>query len=263
MMELVPSTQLVQLMELVQLVRFLTANRLFPRRNFDAAERELMDEHQPVSPELTEDLRNLQQLNRCFGSYALVEHFLKRWIRPGERLSLLDLCTATGDVPRFVIGWAQARAVTIRIDAVDFQASTLAIAAAECAGYPEIKLICADVMRFVPEAAYDYVLCSLALHHFSDGDAVMLLRRIRNFARKAVLVADIERSDFSVIGIYLLTEFFFRQPMTKHDGRMSMRRAFSAAEFRFLATQAGWQAFGYRRFPVARHAIWLESLHLA
>jgi hypothetical protein len=43
---------------------------------------------------------------------------------------------------------------------------------------------------------------------------------------------------------------------------MSMRRAFAGAELRALAAQAGWQRFGYRRFPVARHAIWLENLYV-
>lgn len=238
----------------------MSSNRLFPERSFNAAERELMDEDQPVSPELISDLENLQRLNRWFGSYALIDHFLERWLRPGHQVSLLDLCTATGDIPRHIIDWARARAVAVRIDAVDFQASTLALAEAQCASYPEIELICADVARFVPERAYDYVFCSLTLHHFSDADAVALLRRVRTFARKAVLIADVERSDFSIIGIYLLTALVFRHPMTRHDGRLSMRRAFAGAELKALAAQAGWQHFGYRRFPVARHAIWLENL---
>ncbi|MBV9997765.1 MAG: methyltransferase domain-containing protein [Verrucomicrobia bacterium] len=237
----------------------MSSNWLFPERSFDAAERELMDEDQPISPELICDLHNLQRLNRWFGSYALVEHFLRRWFRPGHRASLLDFCTATADIPRYIVDWGRARAVAIRVDAVDFQASTLALAEAQCACYPEIRLIRADVTRFQPEAAYDYVFCSLALHHFSDAQAVALLRRARMFARKAVLIADIERSDLSLLGIYLLTELAFRQRMTRHDARMSMRRAFAAAEFRALARQAGWQHFGYRRFPVARHAIWLEN----
>ena len=238
----------------------MPSNRLLPERRFDAAERELMDEDQPVSPELISDLQNLQRLNRWFGSYALIDFFLQRWLRIGDQVSLLDLCTATADIPRRIVDWARARAVAIRVDAVDLQASTLSVAEAQCAAYPEIRLICADVARFLPETAYDYAFCSLALHHFSNDDAMTLLRRIRTFARKGVLVADLERSDFSIIGIYLLTEFAFRQPMTRHDARMSVRRAFAGAELRALASQAGWRRFGYRRFPVARHAIWLENL---
>ena len=45
------------------------------KRQFDPAEPELMDRPQPISPELESDLHNLRQLNRYFGSYALVRSF--------------------------------------------------------------------------------------------------------------------------------------------------------------------------------------------
>ena len=37
-----------------------------------------------VSPELLTDLRNLRMLNRYFGSYRLIRHFLRRWIGSGR-----------------------------------------------------------------------------------------------------------------------------------------------------------------------------------
>ena len=52
------------------------------KRQFDPATPELMDRPQPVTPELESDLRNIRQLNRYFGSYALIEYFLRRWIQP-------------------------------------------------------------------------------------------------------------------------------------------------------------------------------------
>ena len=54
------------------------------KRQFDPAEPELMDRPQPVSAELERDLRNLRQLNRYFGSYAVVLKFMRRWIKRGE-----------------------------------------------------------------------------------------------------------------------------------------------------------------------------------
>ncbi|MEY2549056.1 MAG: hypothetical protein QOD64_1638, partial [Verrucomicrobiota bacterium] len=62
-----------------------------------------MDRPQPVSAELEADLRNLRQLNRYFGSYRLIEHFLRRWVRPASRVRVLDLATGSGDIPRLVV----------------------------------------------------------------------------------------------------------------------------------------------------------------
>ena len=56
------------------------------KRQFDPAEPELMDRPQPVTAELASDLRNLRELNRHFGSHALILHFLRRWIQPGAQL---------------------------------------------------------------------------------------------------------------------------------------------------------------------------------
>ena len=216
-----------------------------------------MDRPQPVSAELEVDLLNLRQLNRYFGSYRLIEHFLRRWLEPGSQMRVLDLATGSGDIPRLMVDFARRVGATVRIDAVDQQAATLEIAQKLSGAYPEIIFIQGDVLTFAGEP-YDMVLCSLALHHFSEPDAVTLLRRCRELSRKYVLVSDLRRGWLATAGVYLLTALVFREPMTRVDGRLSADRAFSFREFRSLAERAGWKSFGHAKFAVARQAIWLE-----
>src|SRR5580704_3268822 len=90
-------------------------NILVPVRKFDDAAIEMMDRPQLVSAELLADLKNLQQLNRYFGSYRLVRHFLCRWFVPGSSISAIDLCTGFGDIPRFMVDWCRANHVNARI----------------------------------------------------------------------------------------------------------------------------------------------------
>lgn len=228
------------------------------KRRFNPAEPELMDRPQPVTPELVSDLRNLRQLNRHFGSYALIEHFLRRWILPGIEMRVLDLATGSGDIPRLVVDHARKAGATVSIDAVDRQSSTLEIARGLSADYPEIDFKQGDVLSFEEDEQYDIVLCSLALHHFDEAAAVRLLERCRHLSRRFVLVSDLRRGVMATVGVYLLTAFIFRDPMTRNDGRLSAARAFSFAEFRSLAERAGWRNFGHRKFRFARQAIWLE-----
>jgi ubiquinone/menaquinone biosynthesis C-methylase UbiE len=234
-----------------------------PHRNFDPSVSEIMDRPQPVSDDLRIDLDNIEKLNRRFGSYDLVRYFLRRWIAPGESVSLLDLCTASGDIPRYVAAWSREQKSILRIHAIDSQPSTLTIARAKSAFYPEITYEEADVLQFVPAEPFDIVICSLALHHFAPSDAVNLLKRIRRFARRGVVVADLARSDFGIVGVYLLTKTLVRHPMNQFDARLSMQRAFSYRELAAVAEEAGWSGFGHRRFPVNRQAIWLEGEALA
>lgn len=217
-----------------------------------------MDRPQPVSAELVRDLRNLRQLNRYFGSYRLIEHFLRKWLRRGRRARVLDLATGSGDIPRLVVDHARKVGADVTVEALDQQRSTVEIARGLSAAYPEIQFREADVFSFAPAEPYDIVMCSLALHHFSEPDAIKLLGRCRELSAKYVLVSDLRRGALATLGVYLLTALIFREPMTRTDGRRSAERAFSFAEFRALAERAGWKNFGHARFAFARQAIWLE-----
>ena len=226
-------------------------------REFDPSEPELMDRPQPVSQELSVDLDNLVRINRNFGSHRLIRRFLRRWWRPGSSYRVLDLCTASGDIPRLMVAWARRHDIRLQIDAVDYQASTLEIARRWSENYPEIEFREGDAREISGEpGSYDFVFCSLALHHFGEGDAVRVLRRCRELARRAVLVADLERGPLAAAGVWLMTAVLYREPMTKYDARVSVRRAFSFQEFSELARQAGWQGFEHARFAIARQAIW-------
>jgi len=228
------------------------------KRQFDPAEPELMDRPQPVTAELVSDLRNLRQLNRHFGSYALATHFLRRWIQPGAQLCVLDLATGSGDIPRLVVDYARKVGAIVTVEAIDQQSSTLEIARGLSADYPEIGFNEGDVLSFGEDGQYDIVLCSLALHHFDEAAAVRLLERCQRLSRKFVLVADLRRGFLATAGVYLLTVFIYRDPMTRTDGRLSAARAFSFRELRSLAERAGWQGFSHRKFRFARQAVWLE-----
>jgi len=219
-----------------------------------------MDRPQPISPELFSDLRNLRALNRYFGSYRLIRHFLRRWLRPNDNFRILDLATGSGDIPRLVVEFARTIGAKVEIDAVDFQPSTIEIARHLSGGFPEIRYHCADILQFGQERSYEIVLCSLALHHFSEDKAVALLRRCRALSQGKVLVSDLCRGWLAKAGVDLLTATFFREPMTRNDARASAARAFSFQELDRLAREAGWRDFGHRRFRFARQAIWLEHL---
>ena len=174
-------------------------------------------------------------------------------------MRVLDLATGSGDIPRLVVDYTRQVGAAVTVDAIDQQSSTLEIARGLSAGYPEINFLEGDVLSF-GDGSYDLVLCSLALHHFGEADAVRLLARCRELSSKYVLVSDLRRGLLATIGVYLLTALIFRDPMTRTDGRLSAARAFSFQEFRRLAERADWKNFGHAKFAYARQAIWLEQL---
>jgi ubiquinone/menaquinone biosynthesis C-methylase UbiE len=228
------------------------------KRVFDPAAPELMDRPQPVTPELERNLANLRSLNRRFGSHRLVRYFLQRWLKPNTSARVLDLATGSGDIPRLIVRFARANNVQIHVDAIDQQNSTIQIARKLSADYPEITFASADLFAWNPPELYDIVLCSLALHHFSEDDASRVLRKSRELSHGAVLVADLRRARWLSCAIGLITAVLYRERMTKIDARLSAARAFSFREMRELAERAGWENFHHRKFAVGRQAIWIE-----
>jgi ubiquinone/menaquinone biosynthesis C-methylase UbiE len=229
------------------------------KRSFDPAVLEMMDRPQPVSIELERDLERLRQLNRWFGSHRLVSTFMRPWILPGAQMRVVDLATGSGDIPRLVVDHARKIGAQIEIDAVDRQPATLEIARRLSADYPEISYREANILEWNSAESYDITLCTLALHHFSNEDAVRLLRRCCQVSKRFVLVSDLRRSFSLVTGVYVLTTLIFREPMTRYDARLSAIRAFSFSEMRDLALHAGWENFGHKKFHFARQAIWREA----
>ncbi len=217
-----------------------------------------MDRPEASAQELENALRSLRGLNRYFGSYRLVRHFMRRWIKGGQQLRVLDLATGAGDIPRLIIDHARAIGAKAEVTAIDFQPTTIEIARSWSADYPEIAFRTSDVLNYQSAEPFDIVICSLALHHFSSEDAVKLLRRGRELSRRYVLVSDLRRGLECTLGVYLLTTLIFNDAMTKNDGRVSAARAFSFAELRELARSAGWENLGAAKFRFARQAIWLE-----
>jgi hypothetical protein len=82
-------------------------------------------------------------------------------------------------------------------------------------------------------------VCTLFLHHLEEPDAVALLRRMRDAARRAVVVSDLRRTAlgaaFTRVGCRLLS----RSDVFLEDGMRSVAAAFTTEEARRLAADAG------------------------
>ncbi len=216
-----------------------------------------MDRPQPVTPALERDLANLRSLNRHFGATRILEKLIIPHFQKGRTLHLIDLCTGSADLPRYLIARARARGCHLTIDAVDAHPSTLSIAAAHSSGFPELTLHQGDARTWQPVRPADLALCSLALHHFTEPDAYLILTSLRTMAPHSLL-ADLERSWWATAGIYAAS-LFYREPMTTADMRRSALAAFSFTELHRLALAAGWPPHHHhQRFFYGRQAIWFH-----
>lgn len=222
---------------------------------------ELLDEHAPDRATLRRNLRDIRSINRGLGwTAAVVRELSAVAARRGLRdFTLLDVATGSADLPLALAAWARRRRLRVALLAGDLSRDVLAVAWEQAARRPEarVALLCFDATR-APFAgrSVDVVTCALALHHFAPDDAVALLRELGRVARRALIVADLERGRLAYLGARLLA-LPLRNRMTRHDAPVSVLRAYTAPELRRLAAAAGLAgATVTRRFPFRLVLVW-------
>lgn len=208
------------------------------------AGRELMDEPAQDRAELARSLADLRAVNRWLGGTRVLLHHLEdlveRHPRPSYRI--LDVATGSGDIPLQVARWARERDLEVQIVATDNHPGTLEAAREHTAAEPAIRTQLADALALPwPDDSFDVALLSTALHHFDDErDCLRVLREMHRVARIGLVVNDLARSRPALLGARLLAATVWRRhPVTRHDGPLSVRRAFTPAELRSLAARAG------------------------
>lgn len=187
---------------------------------------ELLDHADPEEARL--NLADLIRINQKFGGHSVILKTVQSVAQPTDAFSLLDIGAASGDTATVL----SAAFPLSRI--ISFDRNTVNLSAA-----PQPKIIGdAFQLPFAPQS-FDYVLCSLFLHHFKDDQVVELLRSFHAVARKALLVCDLERSLYPYLFLPATKFLFGWQSITLHDGPISVRASFTKNELEQLAARAG------------------------
>jgi SAM-dependent methyltransferase len=187
---------------------------------------ELLD-HAPPD-EARPNLAELVRINRDFGGHATIRKVLAGVVPHDERFTLLDIGAASGDTAHLV------HRLYPRASVINLDHSPVNLEAA-----PPPKVIADAFALPVPPGSFDFVLCSLFLHHFTNEQVVHLLQNFYRVARRALLVCDLERHIISYCFLPITKWFFGWQRITLHDGPASVRAAFRSHELLELSKKAG------------------------
>ena len=224
--------------------------------------RELLDAPAPPS-DLEESLRDVARLNRFFGGAWMIRAQVARLLDgiPADRtVTILDVGTGGADLPIALVRWARGSGRRIRVLALDRNDQVLAIARRFASQYPEIVFLHGDGRRLPMKTnAVDVALVSLTLHHLEPSEAAGLLAELHRAARIGFVVNDLIRSRPAYWLVWLATRLFTRSRMSRHDGPLSVRRAYSPDELRALATRAGIGSLEITRYALMARVLAIAS----
>ena len=231
---------------------------LVPPRRFDPAVPEIMDRPGNDPGLLRADLHVLEGINRFLGGHRIALGYLSDCldVLPMKSLSILDLATGAADIPRAIVRWARGQGVRVQITAVDGNPEILMLAREWCAQWPEIRIEQHDLLSLpYPTASFDFVLCSLTLHHFAEPDVVAILRRIHDIARVGYVINDLRRNRIAIWLSKLMAGTIITNPIARFDAPASCERAFSISELHGMAAQSGMHDATVRRHRFFRMAL--------
>jgi hypothetical protein len=199
----------------------------------------------------TATLGDIDRLNAWFGGYALTLSRIRQVAArlPRERrLVVIDVGGGRGDLAVEVVRWARRAGRAVRVLVLDTDADTLALARRRTAAYPEIALVRADATALpLRRGGADVAVAALTLHHLDRDGATACLAELGGAARLAV-VNDLLRTRTSLALVWIATRLLRLHPVSRHDGPLSVRRAYSAGELTELAARAGVRV-RIRRYP--------------
>ena len=208
-------------------------------------------------------LRGLERINRLSGSTRILWPplaALARRLAP-RPARVLDVASGGGDVLRGLRKRARRAGLALELAGCDVSPTALAHARARAEeAHAELHFFQHDALRDPLPAGYDAIISSLFLHHLTEPQAVRLLRSMADAAGSLVLVNDLRRGRAGYLLAYAGTRLLSRSEVVHVDGPRSVEGAFTIAEARELAADAGLTgATIERRWPCRFLLTWQRS----
>lgn len=100
------------------------------------------------------------------------------------------------------------------------------------------------------DASVEFLVSTITLHHLDRPGVVRFLEEAHRVSRRGWIVVDLRRSLATRLVVRLLAETLWRgNPLPRHDGPISVRRAFRTGEVRELLSRAGISDATVRQAP--------------
>lgn len=185
-------------------------------------------------------LADLARANRWTLNARPTLGFLARATRGWERgrtLRLIDVGAGGGDMLRAVHRWATRRGLVPDLHGWDLDPRCAAAARAATDPALGIHYHVGDAAD-APGPAPDVIVSALVTHHMDDAAIVPFLRWMESAARRGWLVNDLHRHALARDGFALLAWAMRWHPIVRHDGPLSVARAFRRADWDRLLAHA-------------------------
>lgn len=200
-----------------------------------------MDTSDVTLDQMKSTLRFLAITNKYFGGTGVIVSHLNEWSqrwKPTETITILDIGTGGAEIPIGLAQWAKKKNLSISITAIDLIPDIAAIARENTSAVSNIRIEQADFFDLASSGkTFDYVTASLLLHHIPPARAIETITAMSRVARRGIIISDLHRTLWNYHLVKFLS-YLIGNKIVRHDGPLSVQRAFRPDELEALAKEA-------------------------
>jgi ubiquinone/menaquinone biosynthesis C-methylase UbiE len=202
-------------------------------------EDEWLDHDRGTPAEIDAALDSVALANQRFGGVRLHARLLHRALGRASREQpphILEVASGRADV---LLAALLRLGVAADVTLLDRSAVHLPDPRAWPARLPAPRVVTGDALDLpFPDSSVDIVSCCLFLHHLEPPQVARYLAEAQRVARVAVVINDLERTAVHY-RLALLNRVIDRSRISRHDGPVSVRRAYTYREFAHMLANTG------------------------
>lgn len=201
-------------------------------------EQEIMDREIVTMDELSSAYKDINRSNRMLGGYfGTYVGLMDLWEQdPVDSISLLDVGCGDGGMLRYLASRFRRKGIAHRLYGLDLNHQAIELARRKSTDFPEIEYFETDILGMkhgLPR--YDYVICTLTMHHFGNSEIPQLLKKCQDMCKKAIVINDLHRSKTAYYLFKIFSAIFIKSAVAKNDGLVSIKKGFVKAELENFA----------------------------
>jgi ubiquinone/menaquinone biosynthesis C-methylase UbiE len=200
---------------------------------------EWLDEDLGTPEEIGSALHSIGLANRRFGGIWLHARLLRQALTRlprDHRTHILEVASGRADVLQAAL---LQLGISPEVTLLDRSSAHLPDSRAWPAKLPAPRVVAGNALDLpFPDASVDIVSCCLFLHHLEPPQIARYLAEAQRVARIAVVINDLERSALHY-RLALLNRIIDRSRISRHDGPVSVRRAYTYSELARMLTNTG------------------------
>jgi 2-polyprenyl-3-methyl-5-hydroxy-6-metoxy-1,4-benzoquinol methylase len=214
-----------------------------PDFNNRANGQEIMDNLHVSGVDLHRALRELESINYLLGGNYVTLNGLTQLLdkkQTTEDIHVADVGCGSGDMLKLMRKLLERRKISAMLTGIDANPNVITYAAAHTPAVCRIQYEVLDIFSDeFKKRRFDVVTGTLFFHHFTSQQLVAFFNTLKDQVSTGLIINDIHRHWFAYYAIKWLTKIFSRSPMVRHDGPLSVLRAFNRNDIVEILERAG------------------------